>query len=114
MSLEEKVIAYRMLADQIAALEEQRKTLGQEIFQMMTVHAIHFSQLTAKKYHRINIKTSLEDARRYQATKLEEVVDKEKIKKLLALGTSIPDISEINYIVVTRKKINQNVVDVVE
>jgi hypothetical protein len=57
-------------------------------------------------YQRLNIKTSLEEARLFDATKMMETVDKDKIKQLHELGEAVPGISEIHYIQVSNLKTN--------
>ncbi|MBI3508508.1 MAG: hypothetical protein HY069_02575 [Chlamydiia bacterium] len=57
-----------------------------------------------RKYRRLAIKLSLEDARIISATKMEEVVDKEKIKELHRQGDVIPGVSEFEYISVALVK----------
>ena len=59
---------------------------------------------TVRLYSRLSIKLSIEAARTYNAVKLEESVDKEKIKALYQQGTPIQGVSEIHYIQVTLPK----------
>jgi len=104
VDLEQKVISYKELADQIKALEEQKETLSKEILELMPkeLKTIRLSSFQVRRIGRLSIKTSLEVARTFDAIKTEEVVDKEKIKSLILEGHFVPDVSEIEYIQVSR------------
>lgn len=108
MSIENKVQAYRELAKKIEALEEQKRQLSQEILQLMPqeVQVMRVLEFQVKRMSKLSIKTSLEVAKAFGAAKIQEVVDKEKIKQLVQQGLSIPDVSEIQFIQVStlRKK----------
>ena len=104
MSLEEKVISYRELALKIAELESEKKLLSQEILMLMPRNAetLRIQNLQVKRFTRLTIKTSLEDAKIFGAIKIEEVVDKDALKKLLSQGIFIPDITESTFIIVSK------------
>lgn len=100
--LEEKSRVYQALAMQIQKLEEQKRALGQEILALMSESELYFPHFTVKRYQRLNIKTTLEEARAFNATHMEEVVDKEKLKSLLSSGLQIPNTSTTHYIIVSK------------
>jgi hypothetical protein len=106
MTLEDKVNVYKELSRTIEELENQKKGLVQEILQLIpketkTVCVLDYQ---VKRMSRFSIKTSLESARAFGAVKVEEVVDKKKIKQLIEQGQFIPDVSEIHYIQVSSLK----------
>jgi hypothetical protein len=103
MELEEKVAKYKELGTQIAELEKEKKLLATEILQYIPKEkkSIQVAGSSVKRVRRLSIKTSLEAAKLYDAVKIEEVVDKEKIKLLYEQGEEIPDVSEIEYIQVS-------------
>ncbi len=101
MSIEEKVKIYKELGQTIEELEEQKKLLGIEILQQMTEKSFKTTDYLVKKYNRLNIKTSLEEARLFDAVKTVETVDKEKIKELYQRGEAIEGVSETQYIQVS-------------
>lgn len=92
--LESKVKAYKELSNQIAELDEKRKILGDEILQMLSKSAktFYIAGYRVQRFERLSIKISLEDARILGATKNEEVINKEEIKRLHQLGHAIPDV----------------------
>jgi hypothetical protein len=104
MGLEEKVIAYRELAERINEMEAEKKLLSQEILMLMPQdeEVVQVRHLKVKCYHRINIKTTLEQAKEFHATKMEEIVDKEALKELLHQGILVPGVSESSYVIVSK------------
>jgi hypothetical protein len=100
MTLEDKIKTYQELKEKIELLEEQKKTLVSEILQLMPLEqkSIRVDAFTVKKAMRLNIKISVDNARIIGAVKTQEVVDREKIKKLYELGEYLPDVSEIHFI----------------
>lgn len=106
MLLEEKVFKYKKLQDQIRQLEEEKQKLQHEILEAFPKEesAIHVAGFEVKRYSRFSIKTSIEDARAFDATKFEEIIDKEKIKKLVKSGLFISDVSETSYFMIRSKK----------
>lgn len=103
MNLEEKVKLHRSLTLKIEELEEQRKLLGMSIKEAMYVKTMHFGDLTVRRCSRVSIATTLEEARHLNAIKLEEAVDKDKIKILYHQGLSIAGVKEIEYIQIVQK-----------
>jgi hypothetical protein len=103
MDLEEKVRLYKEISQQITELEEQKKSLSQAILQEMQGKSLQIGSYQVKRTSRLSISTTLDQARAYNATKLEEIVDKEKIKQFYTNGDSIPGVKTIEYILVTAK-----------
>ena len=103
MTLEEKVAAYKELGKKIEELEKERKILVAEILQSIPkeTKSIQVAGYCVKRVCRLSIKTSLENAKMFDAVKVQEVVDKEKIKRLYEQGQPVPDVSEFQYIQVT-------------
>lgn len=104
--LEDKVKAYRDLANQVSELDEKRKQLGREILQLLSKDAKTFliAGHRVQRSLRLSIKTCLEDARMLGATKQEEVVDKQEIKRLFELGHTIPDVQVVESVIVYNVK----------
>jgi hypothetical protein len=105
-TLEEQVQAYRDLGKQINELEAKRKELSLSIFQQLAEEKTIIAGYTVRRYERLSFRVPLEQAREYGATKTEEVIDKEALKKLYESGAEIPGVSPICYIQVSapRKK----------
>ncbi len=93
MSLEEQVQAYKELSRYIADLETQKKELSHAILKQMTEKTLFVAGYIVRRYDRFSIKTSLEEARKFGATKMEEVLDRGKLKKLHQSGQEIPGIT---------------------
>ncbi len=105
MDLEEKIKHYREISKQIAALEEQRKALGSSILQQMQNKTMQVAQYLVRRYRRLSISLPLDRARELSATKMEETIDREKIKALYEGGQMMEGVSEIEYIQVSEKAI---------
>lgn len=104
MSLEEKIIAYRKLSREINALEEQKRDLSLEIMAEMPEKKVDVAGYRAYRHKKLSIKIPIEEARALNATKMEELVDKEKIKELYEQGQQMDGVKEITYLIVTAKK----------
>jgi hypothetical protein len=106
MELEEKIARYKDLGQQIAELEMQKKTLVAEILQSIPKESksIQVAGSNVKRVRRLSIRTSIEAAKLFEAVKMQEVVDKAKIKRLYEQGQAIPDVTEIDYIQVSPLK----------
>ena len=106
MSIEDKVRAYKALGDKIEELEAQKKALAQEILQEMPRenNVLRVAEYQVRRVMRLSIRTSLEDAKLIGAVRVEEVVDRDKIKELYRLKQTPPDVSEIEYIQVSKKE----------
>ena len=94
MNLEEQVRTYKELGRKIEELEKQKKTLGTSIMQHMVDKTLPVKDYLVRRYSRISVKLSLEEARLLNATKMEESVDKDKIKTLYQQGEQIQGVSE--------------------
>ena len=105
--IEQKIYSFKDLSCQIDELEERRKALGVEILAAMEGKTLEVPGAVAKKCERLSIKTSIEDARPLGVTKMEEVLDREKIKKLHKEGATIPGVFVFQYVQVT-KKVDEN------
>ncbi len=106
MSLEDKVKSYRALAEQIDQLQEQKKSLSTEILQLLSPDISTYSVASYKvrRMVKLTIKTPLEQARLLDAVKTEEVVDKDKIKKMVLQGLAIDGVSMSEFIQVSLLK----------
>lgn len=104
MSIEQQVKEYKTLSAQIAELDARRKALGKEILQQMPAYAkCHYvDEWVVRRYSRVTIKTTLEEAKGLGLSKVEEVVDKDKIKELFERGQMIPNVSKTEYITVMK------------
>jgi hypothetical protein len=104
MNLEEQVRKHKELSLKIEELEEQKKALGKLIMEAMPDKYFHMEDYMVRKLSRFSITTSVEAARSLNATKMEEVVDKDKIKVLFKEGKEIPNVKEYQYIQILVKK----------
>lgn len=101
MSLEEQIKQHKEISLQIEALEAQKKILSVEIMGAMTKKSMQFGSYVVRRCSRLSISSTVDQARPFQALKLAEVVDKEKLKELYKNGTFVPGIKEIEYIQVS-------------
>ena len=106
MTLEDKVRAYKNLALQIEQLEEQKKSLGAEILQLLSpeVSSQTVAEYKVRRMVKFLIKTPLEEAKQLGAVKIEETVDKAKIKKLVLEGHFIAGVSTFEYVQISSTK----------
>ena len=58
---------------------------------------------------KFSIKTSLEDAKLHGAVKVEEIVDKAKIKQLVLQGHFIAGVSTFEYVQIPSDKLNRKI-----
>lgn len=98
MNLEEQIRLHKQLSKQIDELEEKKKTLGAQILQQMTQKVLKVPGFIVKRCSRLSYSISVDEARQYDAVKIEETVDKMKLKTLYHQGQPIQGIQEINYI----------------
>lgn len=98
MGLEEQIRAFHEIGKQIDALDRQKKALGAAIMLQMQGKTMQVADYLVRRYSRLAIKTSLEEARAIDAIKLEEAVDKDKIKALVLLGKSVQGVSQTEYL----------------
>ena len=104
MSLEEQIQAYKELSLYIADLESQKKELSLIILKQMSEKTLSVAGYIVRRYDRLSIKTSLEEARELGATKMEEVLDRDKLKKLHQSGRAIPGVAPSPFIQVSLQK----------
>lgn len=100
MMLEEKIKLYKQLREEIENLENKKKELVAEILNLMPKETknVIVSDNRVRRMSQISIRTTLDSAKQFDATKMEEVVDKAKIKELFTIGHPIPGVSKIEYI----------------
>ena len=103
MTLEEKIHLHKEISLKIEELEQQKKALGQEIMSAMTSKTLQIDNYFVRRCSRLSISMTIDQARSFNATRQEEVVDKEKVKVLYQSGTSVPGVKEIEYIQITIK-----------
>ena len=101
--LENKLQQHRTITEQIKMLEQQKKALSQEILASWPtatkkVSTAHYSVSRQKNF---SIKTSLDDARLFDAVKIEEVIDRARLREIYKSGTPVPGISATEYVLVT-------------
>lgn len=101
MNLEELLKEYKAIGKKVDELEDRKEALKAAIMQQMTEPTVRIAGYTVRRYNRMIIKTPIEEARALGAIKIEETVDKDKIKALLQLGHAIQGISEIQYLSVS-------------
>lgn len=98
MKFEEQIKLHKELSQQIELLEQQKRELGLSILQHMQNKKIEVGPFVVRKCSRLTIKVTVDEARAMNATKIEEVVDKDKIKALYQRNRSIPGVTQIEYI----------------
>ena len=101
MSLEDLARQHKEISLKIEELEAKKKALGEAILQAMTGKSMQFGSYIVRRCSRLSISSTVDQARPFQALKLEEVVDKDKLKELHISGTAIPGIKKIEYVQVT-------------
>jgi hypothetical protein len=101
MNLEDQVRLYKALSQQIEEMEEKKRALSLTIMQAMQEKTLKLSGFVVRCCSRLNIKVTLDEARSLNAVKLEEMVDKDKIKALCKDGQLINGVTEIKYIQVS-------------
>jgi len=104
MNLEEQIKMHKALSQKIEELEQERKALGNSILQQMQEKSMHVAGYIVRRFTRLSFKLSLNEARALNATKMEEIVDKDKIRALYQQNQSIAGISEIHYIQISTGK----------
>ena len=101
MNLQELVRLHKELSKKIEELEAQRKELGLAILQQMSATVINLPGFVVRRCNRLSIKLTIEEARALNAIKIEETVDKDKIKALHKNGHLMTGVSEIQYVQIT-------------
>lgn len=98
MTLQNQVELHKALSKKIEELEAQKKELGLAIMKQMTSKTVTLPGFVVRHCSRLSIKLTIDEARSLNAVKLEEAVDKDKLKALHNNGHHINGISEIHYI----------------
>lgn len=102
LSLEEEIKLHKEISLKIEELEQKKKELGISIMQKMVSSVLQVPGYKVRRCHRLSIAVSIDKARMLNAVKIEEVVDKDKIKALYANGQAIEGVSEVNYIQISK------------
>lgn len=106
MLLEEKVAELVAVRERLEELELKKKTLVAEILALMpkdktTAHVLGYR---VRRTSMLLIKTSLDDARLFDAVAMKEVVDRKRLRELYKAGHHPPDVSELHYVIVSPVK----------
>lgn len=102
---EEKVAEYLELKKRIQELEARKKALSLEILEGIPEESrrIDLSMCWVRRASIFSIKTSMDHALELGAVRIEQVIDKEKLKKLYQSGQKPPGVSEVHFIQVYSK-----------
>ncbi len=103
MDLEDQIKLHKELSKKIEEMEDQKRVLGLAIMQQMQSKTLRIPGFLVRCCSRLSIKLSIEEARSLNAIKLEELIDKDKIKALYNSGQSINGVSEIHYIQISEQ-----------
>ncbi|HLB52870.1 MAG TPA: hypothetical protein VJK48_04105 [Chlamydiales bacterium] len=103
-SLSNQLERYNRLLQKQDALCKEKKQLTESILSSMSSEMVETSQLKAIREQKLSIRTSLEEARTFGATKMVEQVDKEKIEDLYLSGVSVPGVKLLSHLSVKSKK----------
>ena len=107
MDLKEQIKLHKELSKKIEELESQRKALSLAIMQQMQSKTLRLEGFLVRCCSRLSIKISIEEARSLQAVKLEETIDRDKIKALYNSGQTIQGVSELRYIQISIEPKNE-------
>lgn len=102
LSLEEEIKLHKEISLKIEELEQKKKELGLSIMKKMVSSVLQVPGYRVRRCHRLSIAVSIDNARKFNAVKMEEVVDKDIIKALYANGQAIEGVSEVNYIQISK------------
>ena len=102
MEFDEKVKVCKELSLEIARLDEKRRALSKEIFAEMPkeLNAVDSGDYRIRKCKRIVIKTTIDEAREFDAVSVQEVVNKDRLKRLHTMGHLVPNITQYDYIAI--------------
>lgn len=98
MNFEEQVKAHKELSRKIEELEEKKKALGIAIMEQMEGKSQKVADYLVRRFMRLSFKVSIEEARKLNATKMEETVDREKLKMLYNQNYPVEGVSEVHFI----------------
>lgn len=96
--MEELIRTYYEIMKQIDELEEKKRELSAAILKQMQAKSMRVAGYIARKYSRLSIKLTIEEARTLDAIKMQETVDKDKIKALYHLGQPVKGVFEVEYL----------------
>ncbi len=113
MSLEEKVLKYKQIQNEIKRLETEKEIVYEEILHsfQQDEKELFSESFRVRKYVRLSIKTTVEEAKAFGATKVEELVDKDKIKEIIHSGVLVPNVTETNYFLVQKLNKKNDLLD---
>lgn len=104
MDLETQVRRHKEISLLVAELEKEKKALGALIMSQMKGKQDLVADFILRKIERYSFAVTLEEARKHDATKMEETLDKDKIKRLVNAGNKIEGVSQYQYVTVTPVK----------
>lgn len=105
MNLEKQIETYNEIRKKIEELEQQKKALGMAIMEQMEGKTMKVADFLIRRYSRLSIKLSIDEARTFDAVKMEEIIDRDKIKALYELGKPLPGVSETQYIQISQERL---------
>ena len=102
--LEAKLNKYKEIANKVGELEHQRKQIGKELLQSFPTDLKKYAtpNFRVSKQRRVNVKTTLDDARQLRSTKIEETIDKDKLLLLHETGQRVPGITVTEFVQVKK------------
>jgi hypothetical protein len=93
---------HKEISLKIDELEQKKKELGLSIMQRMVSPVLQVPGYRVKRFNRLSISVSVDIARMLNAVKMEEVVDKDKIKEIYRNGQPVQGVTEVNYIQISQ------------
>lgn len=105
MELEEQVRRYKEIMRQVEELEKERKAISASIMERMKGGKLLLvADYVVRKIQKFTYAVSIEEARKLNATKMEERIDKDKLKSLYAAGSEVKGLSHFHYLQVSISK----------
>lgn len=98
MILQEQIRLHKEFSKKIEELEEKKQQLSAAVLQQMQDETLRLPGFVVRRCSRLSIKLSLDEAHSYNSVKVEETVDKDKIKVLYKRGQCMSGVSEIQYL----------------
>jgi hypothetical protein len=92
--ISEKVTQYGDLLHQKELLGKKKKELADAILTLMPNEVLETTDFKVTRKQNLSIHTTLEEARKFNATKMVEQVDKEKIKQLYLSGIPVEGVEK--------------------
>lgn len=103
-NIAEKVTQYSKILQQKGKLNKQKRELAEAIIAGLPNGTLETPDFQVTRHPRLSIRTSLDEARKLNATKMVEQVDKEKIKQLYLSGIPVKGVEEQSSLSVKAKK----------